>query len=65
MTSPVCPNCGNKKSAFIIWGLPRMDEELEKEIKSGKYVCGGCLVTEHDPKWQCNKCLHQWGERDE
>ena len=65
MTSPSCPNCNNKKNAQILWGFFEIDTALEEEIKSGKYTLGGCLVTNNDPKWKCNKCYHRWGERDD
>ena len=38
--------------------------ELEKEIDEGNIILGGCLVTDHDPKWECNSCHHKWGDRD-
>ena len=31
-----CPKCGGTDIAMILWGLPHMDEELEKKAnKSG------------------------------
>ena len=65
MTNPLCPNCNNKKTTLILYGYFGINEELEKKINDGEIALGGCLVTEHDPKWECNKCMHQWGERDD
>ena len=28
-----CPKCGGTDIAMILWGLPHMDEELEKKVK--------------------------------
>ena len=60
-----CPLCNRKKIATILWGLPADMRELEKEIEEKKIVLGGCIVTDHDPKWECTDCYHRWGERDE
>ena len=60
-----CPKCKNQKTALILWGYMPVTDELQKKLNAEEIVLGGCLVTDHDPKWQCNKCLHQWGERDE
>jgi len=60
-----CPSCNNKNIATIFWGYPSDMSEFEKEIDEGKIVLGGCLVTDHDPKWECNSCHHRWGERDD
>ena len=60
-----CPNCNYDKVAIIFWGYPAHLDELQKEIENKKIVLGGCLVTDHDPKWECTNCNHRWGERDE
>ena len=60
-----CSLCNNKNIATIFWGYPSDMKELEKEIDERKTVLGGCLVTDHDPKWECNSCHHRWGERDD
>ena len=60
-----CPLCNNKNIATIFWGYPSDMKELEKEIDEGDIVLGGCMVTDHDPKWECNSCHHRWGERDD
>ncbi len=51
-----CPHCGSKKVAKILYGLPAFSKELEKELKEGKTVLGGCVVTDCDPTWQCTDC---------
>jgi len=38
-----------------------MEEQLEKK----EIILGGCYVTDHDPKWECNECHHQWGDRED
>ncbi len=40
-------------------------ESIKEELERNEIVLGGCLVTDHDPTWECNECNHRWGERDE
>jgi len=51
-----CPECGSKKVATILWGLPLMNQKVERDLKEGKIVLGGCIITENDPVWQCIEC---------
>jgi len=60
-----CPECGSSSVAEILWGYIANMRELEKELDKKKIVLGGCIVTDHDPKWECNDCYHKWGERDD
>jgi hypothetical protein len=60
-----CPKCGCAKVASILYGLPAFSPELERELKEGKTVLGGCCVTECDPAWQCIECeTHIYRETD-
>jgi hypothetical protein len=61
-----CPNCGNAWIAEIFWGYPGdFDNQMQKQVERKEIVMGGCLVSDHDPKWECNNCNHRWGERDD
>jgi hypothetical protein len=60
-----CPKCGKSRIAEIIWGYVPDTESIRNELDKNKMVLGGCLVTDHDPKWECNDCYHKWGERDD
>ena len=60
-----CPNCKKEWIAEILWGYPADMESLEESLEKKEIVLGGCLVTNHDPKWKCNDCYHRWGEREE
>ncbi len=51
-----CPVCGKKTIAPIMYGLPNFTEELERDVREGKIVLGGCVVTDHDPQWKCTSC---------
>lgn len=56
-----CPNCGSGLVARYLWGEPEFDNELERELKSGKIVLGGCCITGEDPEWRCNVCGCDFG----
>ncbi len=60
-----CPNCTSTTIAEIFWGYPGNLEAIEDELKKKKMVLGGCIISDHDPKWECNSCHHQWGDREE
>jgi len=60
-----CPNCNKEWIAEILWGYPADMESMEEALERKEIVLGGYLVTNHDPKWECNDCDHQWGEREE
>ena len=60
-----CPNCNKKWIAEILWGYPADMESIEVELERKNIVLGGCMITDHDPKWECNDCHHKWGERDD
>ena len=59
-----CPECNKKWVAEILWGYPDM-KIIEEKLEKKEIVLGGCIVTDHDPKWECNNCHHQWGERED
>ena len=58
-----CPECNKKWVAEILWGYLDV-EVIEEKLEKKEIVLGGCIVTDHDPKWECNNCHHQWGERE-
>ena len=60
-----CPKCNRKNIALIFWGYPGDCDSIEEQVERKEIVLGGCIVTDNDPKWECNECLHRWGERDD
>jgi len=58
-----CPNCGKSWIAEIFWGYPSDMDSMGEQLEKKEIVLGGCYVTDHDPKWECNDCLYKWGER--
>ena len=61
----ICPKCDSKIIALIFWGYPGDMDWYLKAIDEKKIVPGGCMVTDNDPKWECNDCPNRWGERDD
>ena len=60
----ICPKCNSEKVASILFGLPRYDEKLKKDISDKKVVLGGCLINnQFHPNYRCLSCLYQW-EKD-
>ena len=58
----LCPSCGAKDIAVILYGLPGITKELEKAIENKKITLGGCLVYDGAPQWVCNACNRKFGE---
>lgn len=56
-----CPRCGSINTARILYGMPAMDEELERKINAGKIYIGGCCITGFDEKYYCNACKKKFG----
>ena len=56
-----CPNCRKTWIAEIFWGYPGDIDSVEEELSKKEIVLGGCLITDNDPRWECNNCHHRWG----
>ena len=65
LIKPVCPKCKSSNVARIFWGYPGDIDLYLKGVESKEIVPGGCIVTDHDPEWECNDCNYRWGERDD
>ena len=60
-----CPECKCTNVALIFWGYPGDMEWYLEAIAKKEIVGGGCTISDHDQKWQCNACHHRWGERED
>ena len=58
----VCPRCGSKHVATILYGLVGISDELEKKLEAGEITLGGCCISDGDPAWKCLDCEHRFGE---
>lgn len=61
MTRRICPRCGSKNTAQILWGMPAFSEDLEEKLKKKEIVLGGCCVSDNDPTYHCNTCKKDFG----
>lgn len=62
-----CTACRSSRIAPILYGEPAMDPEMERQIKEGLLVIGGCCIGGDDPAWQCRTCgalVHVTGRED-
>jgi hypothetical protein len=53
----VCPVCRSTRIAAYLFGEPRVSPDLDKKLKQGKIVLGGCCISDDDPDYKCMECL--------
>ncbi len=53
-----CPYCGSTNISEYIYGYPAFDDEMRKQIESGKIILGGCEIdpSKAMPERKCNNC---------
>lgn len=61
MPRRICPCCGSKNTAAILWGMPAFSEELQKKLDQKELILGGCCITGNDPSHHCNTCKKDFG----
>lgn len=57
---PHCPVCVSSKVVPIRYGMAT--EEAWEESKKGKFVLGGCCISDESAKWYCQACGHEFGK---
>jgi hypothetical protein len=57
----LCPYCGAKNIAVILYGLPATTGKLEKAIEKKQVTLGGCGIYDGAPQWVCNSCHLKFG----
>ncbi len=55
-----CPYCGKSKISKLIFGMPAMSDELQKDIAVGKAKLVGCMVGEDNPRYYCRWCKKEF-----
>jgi hypothetical protein len=60
-----CPICKSKNTIPILYGYPDYTEELQKEVKEGKIMIGGCLWMGDSPTHWCKDCDKGFGKMDD
>lgn len=56
--NPPCPKCSTLKVIPIEYGYPNY--EMYEESQKGKFVLGGCCVSDNNPNWHCTECENEW-----
>ncbi len=56
----VCPCCSDRNTAWILYGLPRLDEAMHQDLADGLLALGGCDLFSDRPTYHCNGCGHEW-----
>lgn len=54
------PYCGKSKISKLIFGLPAMSDELQKNIDEGKVKLAGCMVGEESSRYYCRWCKKEF-----
>ncbi|MGL5950955.1 MAG: hypothetical protein ACRCZH_06010 [Cetobacterium sp.] len=40
-----CPACGSRNTARIQYGMPMLDEELQRKLDNKTVMLGGCCIS--------------------
>lgn len=57
----LCPVCKSDFVVYIVYGEPKMDEDLKRALEKLKVELAGCIVTRDSKRWECRSCGHKWG----
>ena len=52
----ICPHCGSKNTAHIMYGLPDFSPGLIKRLDEGRLRLGGCVLSFGSGDRFCNEC---------
>jgi len=52
----ICPACGSKNVAKIMYGYPIFDDKLSQQLNNKEVKLGGCIIDDYSPKYFCNDC---------
>lgn len=57
-----CPKCKSDRVVYILYGEPKLDEDLQRALDSHKVELGGCIITPESKRWECRNCGYRWGK---
>lgn len=55
-----CPYCGKRKISKLIFGMPAMSDEMQKDIGEGKVKLAGCMVGADNMRYYCRWCKKEF-----
>lgn len=61
MPRRICPRCGSRNTAKILWGEPAYSQDLLQKLDNKEIVIGGCCVPLNGPTHHCNECKKDFG----
>ncbi len=61
--SKICPECGSKSCARIIYGLPVLTRKLLEQLRKARIILGGPVEEDYSPQWKCHDCGAEIYER--
>jgi hypothetical protein len=59
----MCPKCGSRDTARIIWDEPYYSFKLNSELDKGTVFFGGCCIPIPEPTYHCNQCNDDFAYR--
>jgi hypothetical protein len=58
----LCPRCKSDRVVYLLYGEPKLDEDLKRALESRKVELAGCIITPDSKRWECRNCGHSWGK---
>lgn len=62
MSRRICPRCGSRETAHILWETPSSSKGFEEKIKNKEIVLGDYDTSENKPTYHCNTCESDFGK---
>ena len=56
----ICPYCGSKNTAHIMFGLPNFTPALVRRLDEGRLRLGGCVLSFASGDRYCNQCRKEF-----
>lgn len=57
---PNCPRCGRADSAYVLYGMPTLTDQLQRDLDAGRVKLGGCGIEKKQSRWICTHCEHKY-----
>jgi hypothetical protein len=61
LSKRICPSCGSRYTAKILWGEPAMSLELAEKLENREIVLRGCCMPVPHPTHHCTSCEKDFG----
>lgn len=61
MSRRICPRCGSRETAHILWKTPSFNIEFDEKLKNKEIILGDYNASENKPSYHCNACELDFG----